>query len=143
MKLISHRGNLHGPDPRENEPSFILEALSKGFDVEIDLRLVSGCCYLGHDYPQYEIQLEFLKIQGLWIHCKNIEALELCRDLNIVNDYFWHQDDDVTLTSNNFLWTFPGKELTRHSIAVMPEMVSFSNLKVAYGICSDFIETYI
>ena len=38
MILISHRGNLKGINPqRENEPLYIVEALEKGFDVEIDV----------------------------------------------------------------------------------------------------------
>ena len=38
MKLISHRGNLEGRKPElENNPEYIDEALSKGYDVEIDV----------------------------------------------------------------------------------------------------------
>ena len=37
MKLISHRGNLSGPIPEsENNPSYITNAINKGFDVEVD-----------------------------------------------------------------------------------------------------------
>ena len=37
MFLISHRGNLNGPNIKdENNPDYIMEALSKDFDVEID-----------------------------------------------------------------------------------------------------------
>ena len=37
MKFISHRGNLNGPiEEYENHPEYILEALKKGFNVEID-----------------------------------------------------------------------------------------------------------
>jgi hypothetical protein len=39
MLLISHRGNLKGPDSTlENSPSYIQKALDLGFSVEIDLR---------------------------------------------------------------------------------------------------------
>ena len=39
MIIISHRGNLDGPDKeRENNPHFIDDCITKGFDVEIDLR---------------------------------------------------------------------------------------------------------
>ena len=38
MILISHRGNLDGVNPdRENSPTYIKEAISSGFDVEIDV----------------------------------------------------------------------------------------------------------
>jgi len=38
MYYISHRGNLSGSQPEfENKPAYIVEALNKGFDVEIDV----------------------------------------------------------------------------------------------------------
>ena len=38
MKFISHRGNLYGPNPKlENKPTYIIEALKMGFDVEVDV----------------------------------------------------------------------------------------------------------
>ena len=49
---------------------------------------------------------------------------------------FWHQEDDVTLTSEGYMWTYPGKELTTNSIAVLPE--EEIEVEVA-GICSDYI----
>ena len=37
MKLIAHRGNISGIDSeRENSPDYIDEAISQGYDVEID-----------------------------------------------------------------------------------------------------------
>ena len=39
MKLISHRGNLTEINPeRENTEPYIDEAISKGYDVEVDVR---------------------------------------------------------------------------------------------------------
>ena len=52
---------------------------------------------------------------------------------------FWHQKDDVTLTSKNYLWTYPNKQLTPSSIAVLPD--SKPSKKIA-GICSDHIQKY-
>jgi hypothetical protein len=41
MKLIAHRGNIDGIQREyENRPDYIDLALSKGYDVEIDLFLV-------------------------------------------------------------------------------------------------------
>ena len=38
MILISHRGNLNGPKPdQENSPNYINNAISKGYNVEIDV----------------------------------------------------------------------------------------------------------
>ena len=60
MILISHRGNLSGPNPnRENSKEYILEALDKGYSVEIDVWLVKDKIYLGHDNPEYEINIDF------------------------------------------------------------------------------------
>ena len=35
---------------------------------------------------------------------------------------FEHQEDDVTLTSEGYIWTYPNKQLTDNSIAVLPEL---------------------
>jgi hypothetical protein len=145
MKLISHRGNTVGSfESRENEQTYIDKAISEGYDVEVDLWVLKGILYLGHDNPQYDISESWLKerTDKLWVHCKNIEALHFLKKNNSQLNYFWHQTDDVTLTSKGFFWTYPGKELTTHSIAVMPEIEHFNNIGVAYGICSDYIEKY-
>jgi len=142
MILISHRGNIEGPNThRENSINYIMEAIEIGFDVEVDLWVKDGL-YLGHDYPHYPIDTSFLSNQKLWIHCKNIEAVKFCKEMKIETNYFYHQNDDVVLTSNGFLWTNPGQELTSYSIAVMPEIRDFNNINISYGICSDFIEKY-
>jgi hypothetical protein len=139
MILISHRGNLKGPDPqKENSPSYIITALSKGYDVEIDVWFVESKLYLGHDKPQYQIELQFLQNPKLWCHCKNINALEYLIDHKI--RCFFHMTDDVTLTSDGYLWTFPGKKLTKKSICVMPEVYPNQEYNFAAGVCSDFID---
>ena len=92
MIIISHRGNISGSDPEnENKPKSILETL-KQFDCEIDLWSIKGNLYLGHDEPQYPIGLDFLKNKGLWIHAKNIDALNRMIDNEKIH-CFWHQKD--------------------------------------------------
>ena len=116
MKFIAHRGLFQGPDKdKENNPDQICEALRKGFDVEIDLRCdENNNLFLGHDYNQYPISKDFLldSIDRFWIHCKDLEALN---HINLFQDanYFWHQEDDYTLTSKNFVWVYPGKKLLK------------------------------
>ena len=63
MILISHRGNIGGPNKKfENEPEYILWAIKNGFHVEIDVWfLESNGFYLGHDYPKIPININFLK----------------------------------------------------------------------------------
>jgi hypothetical protein len=144
MILISHRGNLNGKIvERENHPDYIDEAIKAGFDVEIDIRLNDGVLYLGHDEIQYEVSVIWLKdrIGELWIHCKNIEALEFFNEIHYEFNYFWHEEDTATLTSLKYIWAYPGKQPIERSIAVMPEIYN-DKLKACMGICSDYIEKY-
>jgi hypothetical protein len=142
MKYIAHRGLFNGPDKNlENKPAQILEALELGFDCEIDLWIINSEFWLGHDGPQYPVDKKFLDKFGLWIHAKNLAALRWLTDTGLY--YFWHESDKFTLTSNNFIWTFPGNELTQRSIAVLPEWhdPEFKNLPTnCYGICSDYVD---
>jgi hypothetical protein len=144
MKLISHRGNLIGPNKdRENDPLYVIDALSYGFDVEIDVWFVDGEFFLGHDEPTYEIEEIFLENDRLWCHSKNIESLEKML-LNNKIHCFWHQEDDFTLTSKNIIWTFPTKILKKNSVCVLPERSNYSNeeIKNCFGVCSDYIQNY-
>ena len=80
MILISHRGNIDGKKPHlENNPSYIDDAIDLGYDVEIDLWMIDGRTYLGHDEPQYEVDDAWLteRVDKLWVHCKNIELLKM------------------------------------------------------------------
>ena len=148
MILISHRGNIIGSQPeKENHPDYIQDAISFGYDVEIDIWFHDNKLYLGHDEPQYPINLKWLKarIDVLWIHCKNHDGLMYFNELEDSGiaefNYFWHQEDDITLTSMNFMWVYPGKQPIRKSIAVMPE-IHDDDISECVGICSDFIENY-
>ena len=81
--LISHRGNTNGKfESYENEPNYIDLALSKGYDVEIDIWYVDGLLYLGHDKPQYGIDFRWIRdrINRLWVHCKNVDAVIYFKD---------------------------------------------------------------
>ena len=149
MKYIAHRGNINSKNiERENSPEYIKEALDKGYDVEVDIWYVDDKFFFGHDKPQYEVDMwkfykstEFSKI---WFHCKNNEALFVASFKWFFKKYFWHENDDFTLTSDKYIWTYPGKELTYNSICVLPETVNYTEneLKICAGICSDFIENY-
>lgn len=146
MIFISHRGNINGKDlERENSPGYIIEALNKKYDVEVDIWHKNNKWYLGHDEPKYVINLEKLKkyYNNIWFHCKNIESLE--KFYNYKNlTYFWHDNDSYTLTSNNIIWTYPGIKLSSMSICVLPETYNYNivDLYSCYGICSDYIEDY-
>ena len=142
MYLISHRGNLEGPKAEyENSIKYINHAISKGFDVEIDVWFYKNNFYLGHDEPQYLIKEDFLVNSKLWCHAKNFTALSKMKANKNIH-YFWHQKDDYTLTSNNFVWCYPGKLKGKECIDVMPEIIcNISEYKIkSIGVCSDFIE---
>ena len=147
MILISHRGNINRKIvERENQPEYIDEAISLGYDVEIDIWGIDGELFLGHDEPQYPTDFDWLKERSsnLWIHCKNIDALLYFTDIDYsleLFNYFWHETDTVTLTSENWIWAFPGKQPINGSIAVLPEIYN-DDVSDAAGVCSDFIEKY-
>tara|TARA_A200000113_G_scaffold79922_1_gene70984 strand:+ start:72 stop:503 length:432 start_codon:yes stop_codon:yes gene_type:complete len=140
MIYISHRGNVDGPvKDKENNIDHIQKALNKGFEVEVDVRFNKNKFFLGHDYDQFEVDKEFLLNDKIWCHAKTTEALiELDK---IKAHYFWHQEDDYTITSKGFIWTYPGKKLFSNSICVLPENANYKNINCK-GICSDFIDKY-
>jgi hypothetical protein len=144
MILIAHRGNTNGPMKSwENEPTYIDLAISKGFDVEVDVWYIDGLLYLGHDEPQYGIDLRWFtdRISKLWIHCKNIEAIIYFQNCEYGFNYFWHETDTIALTSTNHIWAYPGKQPIHKSIAVMPE-INNDDLSLCIGVCSDYITKY-
>ena len=140
MIFISHRGNITGPNPPdENKIGYIEEALKKNYDVEIDVWWYEKDWWLGHDKPQHKTTLNFLKQDGIWCHAKNVGALKEMLKKNV--HCFWHQEDKVTLTSLNYVWAYPGNQPIKDSIAVMPELYS-DEIFCCKGVCSDFIKRY-
>lgn len=142
MKKISHRGNLNGPDPKnENTVESILLAIQKGFDVEIDIWVINNLIYLGHDKPKTQIDEFFINQIGNrgWFHCKNLEALTFLSKFKNIN-YFYHNTDDYTLTNTNYIWTYPGKDISNQSILVHLDVPNIKQLNVLpAGICSDYM----
>ena len=144
MIYIAHRGLFNGPNRElENSPDQIDQALVLGYECEIDLWVVNNELYLGHDGPKYKITKEYLNNDKFWIHAINLEALTWLRYSQRLHVYFWHESDKFTLTSNNYIWTNPGNELSTGSVMVMPEHVDIT-LEITrnarcYAICSDYI----
>ena len=107
MRIISHRGNIRGRVPgRENAPSYIDCALGNGYDVEIDVWDIDGEFWLGHDEPQYKVSWKWManRAELIWIHCKDITTLhEFTKYEHAGYKYFWHDQDDHTLTSNKYI----------------------------------------
>ncbi len=143
MILISHRGNINGSKPQfENHPDYIESALNQGYEVEVDIWLINDTWYLGHDQPQFYTNDKILNNDKIWFHAKNVQALDKMIDLKF-KKFFWHDKDSFTLTSNGYIWTYPGETLTKNSICVLPEsLISVSNIDFCYGVCSDYIKTF-
>lgn len=146
MIYIAHRGLYLGPDKeKENHPDQISLALEQDYDCEIDVHVVNNKLYLGHDEPIYEVDEYWLRNSRFWIHAKNKETLlwfYKCK--NWKYNYFWHENDQYTLTSKGFIWTHPNSKLLSISIMVMPEYVdnTLNNAVEArcFAICSDFVQ---
>jgi hypothetical protein len=141
MIFISHRGNLTGKNSKsENSLPYIKYAINLGFDVEIDVWYIDGDYWLGHDEPQYLTEESFLENEKLWCHSKNIEGLHKMLQNEKIH-CFWHQEDACTLTSNGFVWTYPGQDIYEKSIYVDLCPPNYKNISCS-GICSDYILAY-
>lgn len=144
-KIIAHRGNLSGPNPfRENSLDYIEEAISEGFDAEIDLWVKDDQCYLGHDKAQHLVTMNWLEKYKdfIWIHCKNLEALEKMSSASVEFNYFYHECDRYTLTSKGIGWILVGQIPFRKAVIVLPESIDFYRfnpeyIERSYGICTD------
>ena len=144
--LISHRGNLRGKNTeRENHPSYIDEAIQAGYDVEIDIWYLEGRLFLGHDSPQYIVDIHWLENRSpsLWIHCKNMEALSYFNDYEWKKsnqfNYFSHDVDMGVLTSHSYIWS---TNLYKGGILVLPEVFNREPSQSTLGVCSDVIKDY-
>lgn len=144
MKMISHRGNINGPNPeKENHPDYINKAIEEGYDVETDVWFINNKWYLGHDNPEYEIKHNFLFDSRFWLHAKNGEAFDkLLNDKNYNFNVFWHTNEDWVLTSKKYIWTYPNKKLYLNSVCVLPELGYNGDINKCFAICSDFIYKY-
>jgi len=151
MILIAHRGNTNGPNPNlENDPKYIVEAVDKGFDVEVDIWYTSDGLFLGHDNPQCKIEKDFLYTykDKFWVHCKNLEAMRYLRHSDLKNgfvqlNYFGHDNDEYVLTSKNYLFCKPTKNLDENCVLVMPEYYNFTwSNEECLAVLTDFPEKY-
>lgn len=146
MLLIAHRGNIEGPNPeKENHPIYLRNSIDQGYDVELDLWFQNGTCYLGHDKPCYEVNFDFLLSSHMWIHCKDYDSLKFLIqkmvDYPILN-FFYHTNEDYVLTSQNYIWSYPGKKGNFNTICVMPEYNNNTQIEGFLGVCTDYVKKY-
>jgi len=144
MIIISHRGNINGILPqKENRPSYIDCAIGLGYQVEIDVRLIENQLWLGHDYPQYKIDYNWLnkRKNNLWLHCKNLEAADYFTQFKNEINYFCHTNDSFVLTSCGKLWVHD-LSLSLGNNTIIP-LLSYKDVeaydgKNVYAICTDY-----
>lgn len=139
MILISHRGNIDGPNPeKENTIAYIEAALKEGYHCEIDICKYDGKqFYLGHDDPQEAVSVSWLRDNLLWCHAKSYNALEAMTTLGI--HCFFHKSDRYTMTSRGWIWAYPGELGGKYTIAVHPEKLHPADVNKFAGVCSDYI----
>jgi len=139
---ILHRGLMDGPNHNlENKEPLLKVRLQEGWDVEIDLWLHEGALWLGHDKPDTRLEdPRLLENPKVWVHCKNLEMLAYMSTTNPGAPFFSHDADPATLTSNGYIWCYPGVQAGPNSILVMPErapglMIDYAMIA---GICTDY-----
>ena len=145
MKIISHRGNIKGPNPqKENRPSYIDCAIQLNYYVEVDIRWQDNNFWLGHDEPQYCIDSTWMESRKdkLWFHCKNQEAAIKMHNLNKNYLYFCHSNDSYVLTSTEHLWVHDLNSTIDHSCIVplltIQSIQTYKNIQ-PFAVCTDFV----
>ena len=107
MCLIAHRGNTKGRNKDlENSPKYITSVIQEGYHCEVDVWYSKGGFYLGHDEPTYPVSIDYIMQDKLICHAKNIEALHKMLEHPQIH-CFWHEKDEVALTSKGFVWKYP------------------------------------
>lgn len=148
--IIAHRGNTVGKNPaRENSPDYIYEAIKKGYYVEVDVLYVpkKDSFWLGHDKPQYPVDLDFLKNPKLWLHAKSGPTLfALQKYFGRKVKYFFLNNDPYTIASEGTIWSSEGRDPGTNSICVHPERpgqgLQQGFWKRTKGICTDVADHF-
>ena len=142
MILISHRGNIDSINPeKENTHFYIDDAILKGYDVEIDIWKIENKLFLGHDIPEHETSISWLKErkEKLWVHCKNFDALSYLvkEDIRV----FYHSKEEYTILNNRVIWAHNLEKVDKNCIIPLLTLEQVEKWKPqqVYGVCSDFV----
>ena len=144
MIFYAHRGNTRGPSMFENEPYYLTRAINEGFAPEVDVWCVKGDLWFGHDWPDHRVTQEWMQDFGEYciFHCKNWQAMLAMQQAK--QHYFWHQDDEYTLTSEGLVWVYPDRPFQpdKNYIACQPGYIDLpAEWYDIGGICSDYVYT--
>lgn len=145
MITISHRGNINGPIPdKENRPSYIDCAIQLGYDVEVDVRYINDEFWLGHDEPQYKIELTWMKLrkEKIWYHCKDLNSTIKLLELDEGFKFFCHSSDDFVLTSTGHVWVHDlSKKINNKCIIPLLSIGEIDDyiLTDEFAVCTDYV----
>jgi hypothetical protein len=81
----------------ENNPEKLLSLIEEGYEIEIDLWYRDNNFFLGHDFPEYEIEESYLENSEFWIHCKDADTLEFMNQKKKHLNYIHYQNFMVIL----------------------------------------------
>ena len=145
MRLISHRGNINGRiESEENNPSYIDKSISSGYEVESDVWLINDVLWLGHDIPQYKIDISWIveRSDKLWIHCKDIMSAVKIRELDESFRIFCHSNDPFVLVSTGHIWVHDlSLEFDKHAIIPLLDQkeLDLYDHREVYAFCTDYV----
>lgn len=155
MLIISHRGNLNGPSELENNPLQIATA-QKDFYVEVDIWQTQDGVFLGHNEPEYNINVlnfkkKYLQSNKIIYHAKNPAAAVFLEKEQL--KWFAHDKDMFAIVNNisrnKVLWGLPNELKGVNNNSLFQKIpVIFGNdfsryeyeLKnnIWYGVCTDY-----
>ena len=140
-KFIAHRGNLWGARPEyENTIDYLMLAWQVCGAVECDVQWHNNELWLGHDDPQEPLPTHVRTLKDWFFHAKDLQSLQCMLELNM--HCFWHQQDTVTLTSQGYIWCYPGN-FPQHTKSIWLDLEGIQlphNIKdKCWGVCGDNI----
>ncbi len=139
--IVSHRGNIEGPDPRENDPRLLdlVHSQLRDILIEVDAWGVDSELYLGHDGPIYKYDLgKDLNRHKKIYHLKNLEAYTILSKDWV--ETFGHSNDPYVITSKGRLWCFPG---VYYKDGITVEIGRAKDIPDVAGICTDYVLDWI
>lgn len=149
MRLIAHRGNTKGFDPAgENRITYLSQALDKGYDVEVDVRLMDGLIWLGHDKPLEVVGPQFFRSSRVWTHAKDPATFAYLSRFPDVQ-CFYQDKDLISMTTNGYLWCnslhpiSDSKAIIFQGRMQQPETgLVMENIPNVFGVYSDWVESF-
>lgn len=146
MRWIAHRGNTEGPIPeRENTPDYLVKALERGYDIEVDVWM--GPCGLlcGHERDgAVSVSTDFLRRQNAWVHCKDVASFMCLSRYPDVN-CFMQDAEPAVLTSRGFVWLHSSYDGIPDGRCVLTQLnhQGFPAQFQPYAVCTDWVGTLV